>query len=49
MEKEIVERILKNEKMLNEEEKEIIIKYSKTIAKVYAISMIDTYKTIKDA
>lgn len=49
MEKEIVERILENEKMLSEEEKNLVIKNSKTIAKVYIISMMDTYKTIKDA
>lgn len=44
----IVERILQNGRMFNKEEKNFILKNSDLVIKIYILSMIDTYKTLKD-
>lgn len=48
MEEKIVERLLENKEMFSEIEKECILNNRSIIARVYTISMLDTYKTLKD-
>ena len=48
MEEKFVERVLESKGMFNETEKECILSNKNVIAKVYIISMLDTYKTLKD-
>lgn len=48
MEENIVERLLENKGMFSKAEKECILNNRSIIARVYIISMLDTYKTLKD-
>lgn len=48
MEEKIVERVLESKGMFNKTEKECILSNKNVIAKVYTISILDTYKTLKD-
>jgi len=46
--KEIVKRMLQNEKIFNEREKKFILKNRDIAVKIYMLSMLDTYKSVKD-